>query len=189
MFSGGPASIARSTSCGAAAPDPVLGCPCRGAGTAGASGLPDFPCPSSAAVSREVDLDLEPACGRSCCRCRARGMGLRPRAGNCRWRAAGAVWAPHSSAVCGDAGASAVAQRVLVPSVPQHLLGGRPIPGLLQGARPRAGLGSPTLVDRPRLPVGLRWCAGLWRCRVPGVLLAALPGAADFCFFVSCSSF
>lgn len=55
-------------------PDPVPSCLCRGAGTAGTSRLRGFPCPSSAAISREADSDSEPGCGRSCCRRRARGM-------------------------------------------------------------------------------------------------------------------
>lgn len=42
---------------GAAAAPPL----CHG--TAGAAGLPGFPCPPSTAVSREVDTDLEPRCG------------------------------------------------------------------------------------------------------------------------------
>lgn len=45
---------------------------------------------------------------------------LWPRAGNCRWRAPGAVWAPRGLAVRGDAGASAGARREQGPSVPEQ---------------------------------------------------------------------
>lgn len=83
-------------------------CLCHGAGTTGASRLTHFPCPSSAAVSREVDLNLELRCGRSHCWCRACRTGALAQGWECHWRAAGAVWVPHGLAVQGDAGVLAV---------------------------------------------------------------------------------